>query len=110
MRRPPDRHVSRHYTPSRPLGLLLTLLLLENLTLACRRLDFGLHALGSLSRLVHVAALHDALDNLACVDVGEGVVADFAVDAHGLGRRVGVVGERDEGRGTVVHGVWETAR
>lgn len=99
-----------HTSLRRPLRLLLALLLLQLLALPHRLLHLGLHALGPLPRLVHVAALHDALHNLARVHVAEGVLPDLPVDAHLLGRRVRVVRERDEGRRPVVHGVGRAPR
>lgn len=88
------------------LGLLLLLLLFENLALAGGRLAGGLDTLGSLARLVHLAALHDAVDDLPRVDVRELVLTDLAVDAERLGGGVGVVGEGHELCRAVVDGVW----
>lgn len=90
--------------------LLLALLLLEHLTLPGGRLTNGLDTLGTLSRLVHVSALEDALHNLARIDMGKRMLTDLLVDTHGLGRCVGVVRQRDKGRRAVVHCVGSAPR
>lgn len=89
---------------SQPLRLSLSLLLLQGLPLPGRRLHLCFDTLGSLPRLVQLATLHDALYDVARVDVLERVGANLAEDAHGLGRRVGVVRQGDEGRRSVVDG------
>lgn len=55
-----------------------------------------LDTLQPLPFLVHGPALHDSLHDLACVDVGEGMLSDLPVDAHLFRRRVWVIRQWDK--------------
>jgi hypothetical protein len=92
------------------LSLQLAVLLLPLLPfqLFPQSLGFLANALDSfhpLPLLIHVAALHNPLHDLPCVDPGEVVSANFLIDAHSLWRRVRVIRQGHKARRAVIDSI-----
>ena len=73
-------------------------------------LDDSLFRFGPLSGCVGLSTLQYTAHDFTGVDILECVSARLLEDAHFLGCCVRVIGERDEGRRSVVNGTWGAKR
>lgn len=85
--------------------LLLPLLLFQLFPQSLGFLANTLDAFHSLPFFIHIAALHNPLHDLPCVNSGEVVRTNFLIDAHGLWSSVRIVCQRHKARGAVIDSV-----